>query len=108
MVVDLLRSRGALEAEIMTLRKQISVLRRTTLEKLSFGAIERLVFVGLYRLFPKVGDREAGHQCSLASRGLPVVMALEVETSWWPADLERCRPSVLGGVMTCRSFNALP
>src|ERR1039458_3997264 len=32
------------------------------------------------------GDREAGHHCSLASRGFPVVLALEVETPWWPAE----------------------
>jgi transposase InsO family protein len=56
MVVDLFRSRAALEAEIWTLRQQINVLRRTAPEKLSFSAIDRLIFVGLYRLFPKVCD----------------------------------------------------
>jgi hypothetical protein len=56
MVVDLFRSRVALEAEILTLRQQINVLRRTAPKKLSYGAIDRLVFVGLYRLFPKVCD----------------------------------------------------
>ena len=55
-VVDLIRSRAALEAEIWTLRQQINVLRRTAPKKLSFSAIDRLVFVGLYRLFPKVCD----------------------------------------------------
>ena len=56
MVVDLIRSRAALEAEIWVLRQQISVLRRTAPKKLSFSAIDRLIFVGLYRLFPKVCD----------------------------------------------------
>src|SRR3954447_18040277 len=51
-VVDLFRSRAAIEAEILTLRQQIIVLRRTAPKKQSFGAIDRLVFVGLYRLFP--------------------------------------------------------
>src|SRR5712664_332196 len=55
-VVDLFRSRAALEAEILTLRQQIIVLRRTAPKKQSFGAIDRLVFVGLYRLFPRVLD----------------------------------------------------
>src|SRR6266849_2483600 len=55
-VVDLFRSRAAIEAEILTLRQQIIVLRRTTPKKQSFGAIDRLVFVGLYRLFPRVLD----------------------------------------------------
>src|SRR6202163_5111856 len=56
MVVDLIRSRVTLEAEIWTLRQQINVLRRTAPKKLSFSAIDRLIFVDLYRLFPKVCD----------------------------------------------------
>src|SRR5258706_7195378 len=55
-VVDLFRSRAAIEAEILTLRQQIIVLRRTAPKKQTFGAIDRLVFVGLYRLFPRVLD----------------------------------------------------
>src|SRR3982074_351048 len=55
-VVDLFRSWPAIEAEILTLRQQIIVLRRTAPKKQSFGAIDRLVFVGLYRLFPRVLD----------------------------------------------------
>src|SRR5712672_407061 len=55
-VVDLFRSRAAIEAEILTLRQQIIVLRRTAAKKQTFGAIDRLVFVGLYRLFPRVPD----------------------------------------------------
>ena len=55
-VVDLLRSRAALEAEIWTLRQQINVLRRPAPKKLSFSTIDRLIFVGLYRLFPGVCD----------------------------------------------------
>src|SRR5260370_7760482 len=55
-VVDLFRARAAIEAEILTLRQQINVLRRTAPKKQTFGAIDRLVFVGLYRLFPRVLD----------------------------------------------------
>src|SRR5271168_744465 len=51
-VVDLFRSRAALEAEILMVRQQVIVLRRTA----HFGAIDRSVFVGLYRLFPRVLD----------------------------------------------------
>jgi hypothetical protein len=50
MVVDLFRSRAALEAEILTLRQQINVLRRTAPKKQAFSSIDRLIFVGLYRL----------------------------------------------------------
>src|SRR6202140_5424831 len=56
MIVDLFRSRATLEAEVWTLRQQINGLRRTTPKKLSFSAIDRLIFVGLYRLFPRVCD----------------------------------------------------
>jgi hypothetical protein len=55
-VGDLFRSRAAIEAEILTLRQQIIVLRRTAPKQQSFGAIDRLVFVGLYRLFLCVLD----------------------------------------------------
>src|SRR5258708_9176750 len=56
MVVDLIRSRVMLEAEIWTLRQQINVLRRTAPKKLSFRALDRMIFVGLYRLFPNICD----------------------------------------------------
>src|ERR1700687_3379562 len=46
MVVDLIRSRVMLEAEIWTLRQQINVLRRTAPKKLSFCAVDRMIFVG--------------------------------------------------------------
>ena len=55
-VVDLLRSRATLEAEIWTLRQQVNILRRAAPKKLSFSTIDRLIFVGLYRLFPRVCD----------------------------------------------------
>src|SRR5258708_4581035 len=50
MVVDLFRSWAALEAEILTLRQQINVLRRTAPKKQTFSSIDRLTFVCLYRL----------------------------------------------------------
>src|SRR3981189_2531040 len=56
MVVDLFRSRAALEVEILTLRQQINVLRRTAPKKQTFGSIDRLIFLCLYRLLPGVND----------------------------------------------------
>ena len=50
MVVDLFRSWAALEAEILTLRQQINVLRRTAPKKQTFSSIDRLVLVCFYRL----------------------------------------------------------
>src|SRR6478735_3781744 len=49
MFTDLFRSRATLEAEV--LRQQINVLRRGAPRKLAFNLIDRLIFVGLFRLF---------------------------------------------------------
>ena len=52
-VIDLLRSRVTLEAEILVLRQQINVLRRGNPKRLPFGSIDRLILRGVCRLFPK-------------------------------------------------------
>src|ERR1700692_2700902 len=109
MVADLFRSRTALEAEILTLRQQINVLRRTAPKKQTFSAIDRLIFVCLYRLLPGVRDALAivkpetvvkWHCC-----WLPIILSLEIEsaggqanspvgdTQAYPRD-ERCQSSV--------------
>ena len=51
-LVLLFRSRASLEAEILILRHQLNIQRRHLPKKLSFNAIDRLIFVGLYRLVP--------------------------------------------------------
>src|SRR6476660_5557718 len=51
MFTDLFRSRATLEAEILVLRQRINVLRRGAPRKLAFNPIDRLIFIGLYRLF---------------------------------------------------------
>jgi hypothetical protein len=53
MFTDLFRSRATLEAEILVLRQRINVLRRGAPRKLAFNPIDRLIFIGLYRLFPQ-------------------------------------------------------
>ena len=50
--LGLFRSRASLEAENLALRQQIIVLRRTVPKRLRFNGFDRLIFVGLYRLFP--------------------------------------------------------
>jgi Integrase core domain len=52
----LFRSRAALQAEILVLRHQLNVLRRKSPERIVFSNIDRLVFMGLYRLIPQVLD----------------------------------------------------
>ena len=43
-VIDLLRSRATLEAEILMLGQQINVLRRANPKRLRFASIDRLIF----------------------------------------------------------------
>jgi hypothetical protein len=54
LLIGLFRSRATLEAENLVLRQQILVLRRTAPKRLSFNALDRLILVVLYRLFPHV------------------------------------------------------
>jgi len=49
-LASLLRSRVRLEAEILILRQQINVLRRNSPKRFAFRTLDRLVFVGVYRL----------------------------------------------------------
>jgi transposase InsO family protein len=56
MVIDLLRSRVALEAEVLVLRQQINVLRRTRPRRPPFISIDRLILGGVCGLFPKMYD----------------------------------------------------
>src|SRR5258705_12628296 len=55
-LIGLFRSRASLQVEILTLRHQLSVLRRKSPQRLTFSSIDRLVFAGLYRLAPGVLD----------------------------------------------------
>ena len=51
-LVSLFRSRVSLEAEILILRHQLNIQRRHQPKRLAFSAMDRLIFVGLYRLAP--------------------------------------------------------
>ena len=55
-LIGLFRSRASLQAEILTLRHQLNVLRRKSPQRLTFSSIDRLVFARLYRLAPGVLD----------------------------------------------------
>ena len=52
LVLDLFRSRTALEAEVLVLRQQIIVLRRGRVGRLPFSAGDRLVLRGVCGWFP--------------------------------------------------------
>jgi hypothetical protein len=49
-VIDLLRLRATLEAEILVLRQQINVLRRASSKRPPFISIDRLILGGVCRL----------------------------------------------------------
>ena len=53
-VIGLFRSRSSLEAEILTLRHQLNVLRRKSPKRLAFRNFDRLVFAALYRISPRI------------------------------------------------------
>ena len=55
-VVDLFRPRAALEAEILVLRQQITVLRRGRPSRLSFLTVDKVVLGWVCHLLPKARD----------------------------------------------------
>lgn len=56
MILDLFRSRSSLEAELIVLRQQLNVLRRSAPKRPALSRLDRLIFVWLYRLVPSVLD----------------------------------------------------
>jgi hypothetical protein len=57
-----LKSHARLEAEILVLRQQVIVLSRKSGSRVWLRNIDRLIFVGMYRLFP------AASQCDHRSQ----------------------------------------
>ncbi|HXW28477.1 MAG TPA: hypothetical protein VEK55_03860, partial [Xanthobacteraceae bacterium] len=55
-LIGLFRSRTALEAEILVLRHQLNVLRRSCRKRVALSSIDRLLLIGLYRLAPGLLD----------------------------------------------------
>src|SRR3984893_3828807 len=90
LLVSLFRSRVSLEAEILILRHQLNIQRRHQPKRLTFSAMDRLIFVGLYRLVPKchegADDCEAGYRDPLAPRRFQIVLALEIAATLRPTD----------------------
>jgi hypothetical protein len=55
-ILDLVRPRVALEAEILVLRQQIIVLRRGSPSRVPFRAINRIVLGWVCQLFPRTRE----------------------------------------------------
>ena len=83
LVVDLFRSRAALEAEVLVLKQQIIVLRRGKPNRMSFLAVDRFILGWVCQPVSE-GPRRARHRSaryrgSVAPCRLRVVLALEVQ-----------------------------
>ena len=77
--------RASREAEILVLRQQLLVLRRSSRKRLSLRSIDRLILVWLCRLFSSVsggGHREAGGHAPVASKRFSRLLTLEVLARW--------------------------
>src|SRR5215470_1828096 len=55
-LIGMFQSRAALEAEILVLRHQLNVVRRSYPKRVALNSIDRLLLVGLYRLAPATLD----------------------------------------------------
>ena len=56
MLLGLFRSKTSLEAEILALRHQLNVPRRTSPRRAVFSNFDRMIFVCLYRIAPRILD----------------------------------------------------
>src|SRR5712691_10983369 len=78
------RSRAALQLEVVALRHQLGVLQRSV-KRPTLTSSDRLFWAWLCSVWPDLaistGHRQTGHRHRVASHGLPVV--LEVEDSLW-------------------------
>ena len=52
--IGLFRSKTSLEAEILTLRHQLNVLRRKSPKRMAFNNFDRLIFASLYQIAPRI------------------------------------------------------
>jgi Integrase core domain len=59
MLLLLFRSRSQLQVEVLVLRQQLIVMRRTAPKRVRLRALDRLLFVLLYRLWPGILDAVA-------------------------------------------------
>ena len=97
------KTQARLEAEIVLIRHQLSVLRQRAPSRPRLTVEGRLLFVWLYRLFPSVfesrddgvercHDYQAGDDRPVASDRLPPVLAQEVAYSGRSAEDTRGDP----------------
>src|SRR3954449_12533670 len=85
MLLGLFRSKSSLEAEILAPRHQLNVLRRPSPGRPLFSNFDRMIFVCLYRIAPRILDAltivEPRNRYPLASGRLSLLLALEIASA---------------------------
>ena len=88
LLVPMRSSRVSRDAEILFLRQQLLVLRRSAPARLRLRNTDRLIFVWLYRLFPSLLNAAVIFKPetlgALAPWWFSPVLALEVTAAKWP------------------------
>ena len=73
----------------LVLRHQLNILRRSSSKKPTLSNVDRLIFAGVVSLEPwyswRSDNHQAGYADPLAPRWVSTVLAVEIETSRWPA-----------------------
>jgi hypothetical protein len=75
LIIDLFRSRAAMEAEVLVLKQQIIVLRRGKPNRMPFLAVDRVVLAWACHLFPK-------------ARGALAIVRPDTVVRWHRADFQ--------------------
>ena len=92
-LIGFFRSRALLQADILVLRHQLTVLRRKSPKRPTFGSIDRLIFAGLYGLAPRVLSALAIVTPETVIRwhraGGSLVLAMEVKIARWSSEAAR-------------------
>ena len=85
MLLGRFRSKASLEAEILALRHQLNVLRRTSPRRAVLSNFDRMIFVCLYRIAPRILDAitivEPETVIPVASGRLSLLLALEIASA---------------------------
>ena len=81
MLFSVFRSRAALQVEILALRHQIGVLRRSAKKRPKLTVVDRVFWTWLSRVWAdsaiRAGDRQTRDRHRLAPQRLPLVLDLE-------------------------------
>jgi hypothetical protein len=85
---DCFKSRLRLEAEILVLRHQLSVLQQRAPRRVHLRWVDRALFIWLYRRCPRILDAvtivRPETVVRVASNGLRRLLALEASFAWGP------------------------